>query len=409
MTDTTTAQLPPHAQRGLAAIFGSTFFALVAHFMLMPLLLLRMKGDNVSSTLAGLFSAAGWLGIFVLTPFASTIVRRLGQRPAMWASSSVITAAAIGYSFIDSLPLWFALSFLSGLAMALRWVLAEALIAEFCPPQQRGRYVGFFQTLVSATFIAGPAALVWSGPQSPSTLWWVMGLSTLGLAWTALIPRLPAAHDSHTANTGWQGLWQALVAHPIIMLAGFVGGFFETGVTGILPLYGLELGLAPAQAALLVSASGIGGVLIMMPAGMVADRFRDPVQGRHTLMRVFAAVMLVATCTMPFVAHTIWLAWPLVFLWGGAGGTLYTMAMIDIGAREKGITLVNSTAVLVLTYTLGGLVASSASGALLDWSPRLGFPAVLIVVAALGLGALLRFRPKAPSGPSPQPGTESQW
>jgi hypothetical protein len=66
--------------------------------------------------------------------------------------------------------------------------------------------------------------------------------------------------------------------------------------------------------------------------------------------------------------------------------------MTDIGARDKGITLVNSTSVLVLTYTLGGLIASAASGALIDWSPHVGFPAVLIAVAAVGLLALTRAR-----------------
>ena len=95
---------------------------------------------------------------------------------------------------------------------------------------------------------------------------------------------------------------------------------------------------------------------------------------------------------LPFVATIGWMAWPIVFLWGGAGGTLYTMAMTDIGAREKGITLVNSTAVLVLNYTLGGLTASALSGALIDWSPTVGFPLVLIGVAALGLVALVRSR-----------------
>jgi hypothetical protein len=80
----------------------------------------------------------------------------------------------------------------------------------------------------------------------------------------------------------------------------------------------------------------------------------------------------------------------MVCLWGASGGALYTLAMIDIGAREKGITLVNSTAVLVLTYTLGGLVASASAGALIDWSPALGFPVVLIGVASIGLVALLR-------------------
>jgi hypothetical protein len=74
------------------------------------------------------------------------------------------------------------------------------------------------------------------------------------------------------------------------------------------------------------------------------------------------------------------------------GGALYMMAMTEIGSREKGITLVNSTAVLVLTYTLGGLVASGVSGALIDWSPSVAFPAVLVAVSAVGLTALIRSR-----------------
>ncbi len=392
MTPTATAipVAPPGAQLGLVSIFGSTFVELVGYFILSPLLLLRMKGMDVSSTVAGLFAATGWLGIFIMTPFASSVTTRLGRRPCLWLAGVILTVAAVLYTFTNQLWIWFALNLASGVAMALRWVLAEALIAEFSPPGQRGRYVGIFQTLVSMTFIAGPACLVWLGADKPHTLWVVIACTVVGLVWTFFIPKLPPAHDAGTAHVGVQGLWRALLAHPIIMLAGFVGGFFETGVTSILPLYGLALGLGAGTAALLVSASGLGGVLIMFPAGLVADRFDNQAQGRRTLMVVFAAITLLATCVMPLVAGIVWLAWPIVFLWGGAGGTLYTMAMTDIGAREKGITLVNSTAVLVLTYTLGGLVASGISGALIDWSPTVAFPAVLVAVAAVSLIALVR-------------------
>ena len=382
----------PGAPLGLLSIFGSTFFELVSHFMLMPLLLLRMKGADVSTTLAGLFAASGWLGIFVMTPFASAIAHRIGRRPALWLAGGVLTLSALLFTLTNQLWLWFALNLLSGLAMALRWVLAEALIAEFSPPGQRGRYVGIFQTLVSTTFIAGPAALVWLGADNPVTLRVVVGFSTLGLLWTAFIPKVPEATDADTAQVGLLGLWRALRAHPIIMLAGFVGGFFETGVTSILPLYGLALGLGVASSALLVSASGLGGVALMMPAGLLADRFQNQAQGRRTLMVVCAALTLGAACVLPFVAQFTGLSWPIVFLWGGAGGTLYTMAMTDIGAREKGITLVNSTSVLVLAYTLGGLIASAASGALIERSPTVAFPALLVGVAAVGLVALIRTR-----------------
>lgn len=382
----------PHARLGLAAIFGSTFLELIGYFMLLPLLLLRLKSADVSSSVAGLFAACGSAGIFLFTPWSSWVAQQLGRRPALWLAAGVPAVAALGFAFSDDLVLWFMLQLLAGAASGLRWVLAEALVAEFAPPGRRGRYVGLFETMVGITFIIGPALLVWVGPTSAAALWMAIGFIFAGLLWTVLIPPLPPAADALTSPVGMRGVWHALVQHPIIMMAGFIGGFFESGVTSILPLYGLALGLAAASAALLVAASGLGSALMMLPVGMVADRFVDQAAGRRQTMMVLACVTLAATVVVPLVAHIRWLAWPVVFIWGGAGGSLYTLAMIDIGARETGVTLVNSTAVLVLTYTFGGMVAASASGFLLQWSPVVGFSAMLALVAGLGCIGLWRAR-----------------
>jgi len=164
-------------------------------------------------------------------------------------------------------------------------------------------------------------------------------------------------------------------------------------LASILPLYGLTLGLSASAAALLVSISGMGGTLAALPAGMLADRFESPVQGRRTMMAVCAALIFLSACASPWVIQHHWLIWPMVCFWGASGGALYTLAMIDIGAREKGMTLVNATAVLVLAYTLGGLVASSVSGAVLEATFDIGFPALLMVVAGIGQTALLKKRP----------------
>jgi len=137
---------------------------------------------------------------------------------------------------------------------------------------------------------------------------------------------------------------------------------------------------------------------MMLPAGMLADRMAHHPQGRwgneaHArllLMRLCAIITLMATLVIPFVAGTPWLAAPVAFVWGGAGGCLYTLAMIDIGSREEGITLVNSTAVLVLSYTAGGVLAPALGGVALQWSPTLGFPALLLVTAMLGVWLLRR-------------------
>ena len=63
MNGKNTNSTEPHsgARLGLISVFGSTFFQLVGYFMLLPLLLLRLKGAEVSTTVAGLFAATGWL------------------------------------------------------------------------------------------------------------------------------------------------------------------------------------------------------------------------------------------------------------------------------------------------------------------------------------------------------------
>ncbi len=387
-----------NAPLGLFAIFGSTFFQLVGYFMLMPLLLLRLKGDGVSTALAGVFVATGWLGIFAMTPFASAITRRLGRRPSLWLAAFVPVLSIGGFIFSDSLALWFVCIFIEGMAAGLRWVLAEAVVAEFSPSHQRGRNVGIFETMVGTTFVLGPLVLAWAGAQSDLALWIALGFTVLGLGWSLLIPRVPLAADAHTARVGLSGVWHALRAHPLIMTVGFVGGFFESGLTSILPLYGLALGLGATLAALLVSASGLGSAIMMLPAGVLADRMAhhparrwgDDRAARLTLMRGCAMVTFLATLIIPFVAGTPWLAAPVAFLWGGAGGCLYTLAMIDIGSREAGITLVNSTAVLVLSYTLGGVLAPALGAAALQWAPTIGFPVLLLAVAGGGWWLLRR-------------------
>lgn len=396
---------PPTSRQGLLGIFGSTFFELVGYFMLSPWLLLQLKGADVSTAMAGLFAATGWLGIFLMTPFASAVTRHLGRRPTLWLSGAAPVLAGLVFALSSDLRLWFAMQCLAGMASGLRWVLAEAVVAEFSPLAQRGRYVGIFETMVGSTFVLGPMLLAWLGPQSHTALWAALALMVAGLVWSFFIPPLPVAHDEAEAHVGWRGVWHALQAHPVIMLAGFAGGFFESGLTSILPLWGLALGWSAVASALLVSASGLGSSVLMLPAGMLADHLSrrhpngfwgGPQHTRLQLMRGFALVTLLGTLALPWAAQWTWLAWPLALVWGGAGGCLYTLAMIDIGSRERGITLVNSTAVLVMAYTLGGLLAPALGAAALQWAPGWGLPALLLGVACLSCFMLLRARINGP-------------
>ncbi len=156
MTFSATLTRSSGSRRGLVSVFASTFFQLSGIFMLSPLMLLLLKKAQVSTTLAGLFAATTWLGVLIITPFAAGVTKRLGRRTTMWLASGTPLLAAIGFFSTDALWLWFVLELLAGVAGGLRWVLAEAFIAEFAPPDQLGRTVGIYATMVGMTFVIGP-------------------------------------------------------------------------------------------------------------------------------------------------------------------------------------------------------------------------------------------------------------
>lgn len=370
--------------RSLVALFAATFAELAGLFMFGPLMLLTLKARGLDTASVGAFAALQWAGLLVATPFASTWVARLGPRRALLVSGAVPLATVAGMVITRDLALWAVLYFVGGLASALRWILAEATVAELAPAARRGRVMGLFAMMIGLTFMAGPAllsALLAAGLGLVPAGWVAVALVALGLV--LLLPvRLPPAapRGTEAAVAGWRGTWAALRAAPVVMLTGFVGGFFESGLAGLLPLYGLSIGLSAAASALLVSASGLGSTVLAALAGEGADRL-----GATPLRRACAAVCIAGTLALPLVSTWPPLAGVIAFLWGGAGAALYTLAMVQIGARHQGVALVNSTAVLVLAYTAGGMLAPAAGALMLQCSPALGFPALLLAVAALGL------------------------
>ena len=390
-----TASLTPRRVRsGLAAAFGATFFSLTSLFLYFPLLLFTLKGLGWSDASVGLVAAAEWLGLAIGSPFVAGWVERLGLRRA-FLLSGLLPFIALLLITLTPWPLgWGVLVLLGGVAMAMRWIVAEATVVQLAPAAQRGRVVGLFQATIGLTYMVGPGLLAWIGTEGAAAeqaRWAAVAIGGLGLLCTLGVPEpahRPHGPDEATPRLGLHGIADALRAAPLLMVAGATGGFFEAGSTGVLPLFGLAMGLSAAQSALLLAACGLGGVLAMAPVGELADRWP------HRRIYVgCGAIALVASALMPLAAGWPALAYGVAFVWGGTGGALYTLAMVDIGQRSHGVHLVNFTAVLVLSYTLGGMVAPLLGGVALSLNPQWGLALLMTALSALATWALWREPP----------------
>jgi MFS family permease len=114
-------------------------------------------------------------------------------------------------------------------------------------------------------------------------------------------------------------------------------------------------------------AVALGNVLLQLPIGMLADR-RDGQHGRMLLI-LMAAASAAGFLLLPMVLGS-YAAWPLLTIWGGSFGGLYTVGLAMVGRRFGANDLTAANALFAFTYETGTLVGPIIIGTGIDvWNP----------------------------------------
>ena len=110
---------------------------------------------------------------------------------------------------------------------------------------------------------------------------------------------------------------------------------------------------------------------------------------------------LVAAAALPALAGTSWPLWATLFVWGGLAAGLYTVALIELGARYSGHQLVSANAAVVIAYGVGALIGPLLAGAAMrSVNPHgiaLALAAMTLAYLFVALGRAGRGSPAAPS------------
>jgi len=132
---------------------------------------------------------------------------------------------------------------------------------------------------------------------------------------------------------------------------------------------------------MLLTAVGLGNVLLQIPLGLISDRMRD----RRLLLAICALVGLAGVLALPFVAGNWNMSAAILFLWGGVVAGLYTVGLAHLGSRLSGRDLASANAAFVLCYGIGMLVGPQAIGVGMDIAGPDGFAYTLAVFFGLYL------------------------
>ncbi len=362
---------------GTAAIFGLTY-SLCA-----PLIALNLAARGLSESLIGLNAAMHAAGVLLLSPALPFLAARFGARRVMLAALAASAVLLCLFPALPSVPTWFLLRLLLGMAAEALFVLSETWTNQLVADAVRGRMMAVYTACLSFGFALGPLLLSVTGEHG--ALPWLIGagccVAALALVAQPFLPA-PAIEAPHSRDPR-----RYLRAAPVALGGTALNAAVEAAGLSFLPLYAMRLGWAEAPATQLVTTLLVGAILLQLPIGWLGDRM-----DRRRLVLILAGLATLGALLWPFLLGQGLICYAALFVWGGVFVGIYTVMLAVVGDRFKGGELVGVYAVMGLVWGAGALVGPLLSGAANDLT-RHGLPLAVAVMC----GAFALFAARSPA------------
>jgi MFS family permease len=266
---------------------------------------------------------------------------------------------------------WFPLRFFLGASAAILWSASEAVINELAQDSWRGRIIGLYGAAGAAGFALGPLILVVTG--SDGVLPFAVTAAFIILAG---LPLFWLKGRNHYADQGSPpGIWTIFRLVPDIMFLNFTYAAAVEAFLAFFPLFGLQIGLGEVRSLSLLTAFGIGGVVLQLPLGWLADQVN-----RRKMLLACVLLTVAGFIILPNVISLKLVAPFFSFALGGVEGMIYAMGVILLGQRFRGVELATASVVFTTMWGAGAMVGPGLVGAGMD---LMGAQAMPYLIAAL--------------------------
>lgn len=354
-----------------------------------PLFGLLLERMGVSGTMIGVSHGAAAISTVLFAPIMPLILARTGIVPFTIASTLLMAASLIAAPLWYDYWFWLVLRVLIGFAGTVLFFASEYWIVGVAPSKSRGRIVAVYTIFVSSAFMIGPLLLGLIGTEGAAPFAVAAAITALGVLPIAWGRGSAPAPDHATRPSVW-GAFGFFRTAPSLAFGVTLFGMIEFGVLGLLPVWAVRTGLSEDGAVTLLALFALGSIAFQWPLGRAADR-----HDRLSLLTVAAAICALAPLLMISVSPTFWALAVAMIFWGGLAVALYSLALVEVGARYSGNRLSEANAAIVLGYGLGAVAAPVVLGWAMDAVPPDGILWLAAALALAYLALLLSRRPGA--------------
>lgn len=387
--------VPGHTlrKRSLAGVIAAMAVVNLVYGTTFPLLALVLDGQGISKTLIGLSTVVQALAVVVIAPWAPGLLQRLPPSRLMQVVTVLLAVLFIVAGLFPNVWFWFPLRFVIGAMSAMLWISSEALINELVEDHWRGRVIGIYAAAGAAGFALGPLLLIVTGSDGMLPFYATSAFILLaGLPLFVVSPQRMQRDEQQTS-----GLWAVFWLAPAIMLANVAYAAAAESLLTFFPLFGVALGISETFALGLMTAMGLGAMILVMPFSWLADRV-----DRMGMLAAFVLLTIAGLAVMPWAVQQPLLAGVFAFVFGGVEGMIYTLGVVLVGARFRGAMLAAATTLFTACWGVGTVIGPLLVGVGMDrfGAERMALVILLIFAVYLPLPVAAWLRGRHPRQPS---------
>ncbi len=342
----------------------------------LPLLSLILDAQGYSKTVIGLSIVSQALSVVFLAPLMPRLIMRIGAAHVMQYATLLSAVMLIALGLFQDVYLWFPMRFLLGAAGAMLWAASETVINELADDDWRGRIIGVYGSAGAAGFAMGPLLLIMTGTEG------LMPFVVTALFIAAASLPLFWLHNVAEADGSEEHLSLLRIFRivPYIMLLNLTYAAVIESFIAFFPLFGIHIGLGEARSLSLLTTFALGGVVLQLPLGWLADHMP-----RHTLLLLCLVATLIGFLVLPeVIAHRV--GGPMfAFALGGVESMIYVLGIILLGQKFRGAELAAASVLFTGMWGAGMILGPAAVGVGMDVFGDSSMPYLIAAIYAVYL------------------------
>jgi len=354
---------------------------------------LKGTAEGFTPSTIGMVGAGYSIGFAIGCIYVTRLLRAIGHIRTFSAMASVAAVAAIFMSMVIDPVFWFAMRFVTGIAVASLFATVESWINAKVTNENRARTLSIYRFVDLGSVTVAQYIIPTVGIEGPIIFNIIAIALTLSLVPISVADKSsPAPPETMTFDL--KAVWRI---SPLAVVGVIAIGLSMAAFRNIGPIYAEEIGMSITSIATFMSAGIIGGVVLQYPLGVYSDKLdRRRVIVWTTIGSIITGAYLSFGAGSNETANIV-----SVFLFGAFSMPLYSLCSAHGNdyAKEGEHALVSAG--LLFYWSIGATIGPLLASILLQYvGPRAFFAYTSFIFLGFLIFTLMRMRVRGPVPPS---------